>query len=326
MRAVLIDEAKHELYIGTVADPVPGDDELLAQVQATALNRADILQKRGHYPPPAGASNIIGLEMSGIIEQVGKNVANWQVGDRILALLPGGGYAEKVVLPARMAMPMPANLSFEEAAAIPEAYLTAYLALFQLGELKADQTALIHAGASGVGIAAIQLARAIDAKAIITAGGAKKCQACLEIGAQLALDHKAGPFAEAVKNFTGGRGVDLILDPVGANYFEQNIDCLTIDGRLIIIATMSGGKVDKLNLTDILRKRLRIIGTTLRARSQEFKIELTEQFAKFALPLFETGKISPVINAVIDWQEVNRAHGIMESNENIGKIVLKITG
>ncbi|NGQ96609.1 NAD(P)H-quinone oxidoreductase [Brevibacillus sp. SYP-B805] len=325
MKAVFVEEGTKRLFIGETDQPAMGDDELLIDVKATALNRADLLQKRGLYPPPAGASPILGLEMAGVVSAVGKAVTGWKEGDRVCALLPGGGYAERVVIPAQMAMPIPENLSFEEAAAIPEVFLTAYLNLFWLGGLQSGQTVLIHAGASGVGTAAIQLAREAGARVIVTAGSEAKRQTCLELGADLAIDYRTGPFADRVKEATAGRGVPLILDLVGASYWEQNLDCLADQGKMILIGTMGGGKVPNVNLGLLLARRLHIIGSALRTRSVQDKIALTQEFAPFALPRFADGRLKPVIDSVYDWQEVNEAHARMEGNQNTGKIVLRIS-
>ncbi|AMA71844.1 NAD(P)H-quinone oxidoreductase [Aneurinibacillus thermoaerophilus] len=324
MKAVLVEEKTRRLYIGEAEDPVPKEDELLVSVYATALNRADLVQKRGLYPPPPGTTDILGLEMAGVVEKVGKHVTGWKPGDRVCSLLPGGGYAEKVVIPAEMAIRIPDSFSFEEAAAIPEVFLTAYLNLFWLGGLKAGHTVLIHAGASGVGTAAIQLVREAGAISIVTAGTETKRTTCLELGASLALDYKAGPFAPAVKEATNGKGVNIILDFIGAPYWEQNLSSLAIDGRLIIIGIMGGSKVPALDLGQLLRRRLQVIGTALRSRSVADKIALTKEFTSFAMPRFQDGRLKPIIDSVWDWEQAQEAHEYMESNKNTGKIVLQI--
>jgi len=324
MKAILVEKDSTRLYIGDVDDLRPGADELLVDVKATALNRADLLQKRGLYPPPPGASEIIGLEMAGIVKEVGSNVAGWKPGDRVCALLPGGGYAQQVTIPAGMAIPIPEHLSFEEAAAIPEVFLTAYFNLFDLGNLQPGHNVLIHAGASGVGTAAIQLVREAGATSIVTAGSAEKLDACLSLGANHVINYKEGPFAPIVKELTGGKGVNIILDFIGASYFEQNIDSLAVDGKLIIIGTMGGSKVDNVNLGKILFRRLQIIGTALRSQPVEKKIKLTQSFIDFSLPRFKEDRLVPVIDSIYDWEEVNEAHARMEKNLNIGKIVLRV--
>lgn len=312
------------LSIGTAPDPVFGEGDLLVRVRATALNRADLLQRMGGYPPPKGASEILGLEMAGEVVQAGPGVSGWQRGDRVCALLPGGGYAEMVAVPAGMAMPIPDELSFEQAAAIPEVFLTAYLNLVQLAGLQAGDAVLIHAGASGVGTAAIQLAREAGATSMVTAGSSEKLDRCVQLGANAGWNYKQGPFAPWVKERTEGRGVDIILDFIGAPYFEQNIESLATDGRLVVIGTMGGVEVPKLNLGLLLRSRLQVIGTALRSRPPAFKVQLTRAFADFALPRFADGRLQPVIDTVFDWTEVAKAHQYMESNANTGKIVLRV--
>ncbi|WP_028563270.1 NAD(P)H-quinone oxidoreductase [Paenibacillus pinihumi] len=325
MKAVLVDEVSKRLVIGETAEPSPGSGELLVTVKATALNRADLLQKRGLYPPPPGASDILGLEMSGIIEEIGPGVSGWSKGDRVCALLPGGGYAERVVIPAGMAMRIPSSFTFEQAAGVPEVFLTAYLNLFMLGGLKQGDTVLIHAGASGVGTAAVQLVREAGAASIVTAGTEAKRKACLELGAAHAIDYKAGPFAPIVKEQTGGKGADIIMDFIGASYWEQNLASLAVDGRLLLIGMLGGAKVPEVNLGVLLSRRLQVIGTALRSRSLADKLDLTRRFAEFALPRLEDGRLDPVIDSVWDWQDVEQAHAHMEQNQNIGKIVLRVS-
>lgn len=325
MQAVLVEKESRRLYLGEFETPRPADHELLIKVKATALNRADLLQKRGGYPPPKGASPILGLEAAGVVEELGAGVSGWKSGDRVFALLPGGGYAEYAALPADMAMRIPDNLSFEEAAAIPEVFFTAYMNLFWLGGLKSGYSVLIHAGASGVGTAAIQLVREAGAMSVITAGTKKKREFCRELGAAETVDYKAGPFEPKVMEATDGRGVDIILDFIGAPYWEQNLNSLALDGRLVIIGTMGGTKVENVNLGRLLGRRLQVIGTALRSQPIEKKIALTGEFAEFALPRFADGRMKPIIDSVWDWNEVNEAHEHMEHNKNTGKIVLRLT-
>lgn len=324
MKAVLIDDHTKKLYIGEAEKPEIGPNELLVKVKATALNRADLLQKRGLYPPPEGASPIMGLEMSGVVEEVGSEVADWKKGDRVCALLPGGGYAEYAAIPSGMAISIPENLSFEEAAGIPEVFLTAYLNMFWKGNLQKDEWILIHAGASGVGTAAIQLAREIGARIIVTAGSEEKRQLCLELGADYAIDYKAGPFAPKVMEITSGQGVDVIFDFVGASYWEQNIEALAIDGKLIVLGTLGGPIVKEVDLRKFFKKRIHLIGTALRTQPVETKIQLTKDFTQYALEKFATGKLKPIIDSIWDWEKVNEAHEHMEQNRNKGKIILKV--
>lgn len=324
MKAMLVDPNTHKLFIGHAAMPAINERELLIKVKATALNRADLLQKRGLYPPPEGTADILGLEMSGVVQEVGTQVSGFNKGDRVCALLPGGGYAEYVAIPADMAIPIPESLSYEEAAAIPEVFLTAYLNLFTLGQLQSGQTVLIHAGASGVGTAAIQLAREAGATVLVTAGSERKRELCQEIGATLAIDYQSGPFAPVVKEATNGQGVQLILDFIGAPYWDQNIDVLSTDGKLILIGMMGGSKVKDMDLGKLLFKRIQVIGTALRSQTPERKAELTKDFIRFAYQKLEKGKIKPVIDSIFSWEEANEAHTRMEQNQNAGKIVLTV--
>lgn len=324
MRAILVEEKDQSLYIGDFEKPTIGPNEMLVKVKATALNRADLLQKRGLYPPPLGASPILGLEMSGIVEELGAKVTGWKKGDRVCALLPGGGYAEYVSIPADMGMRIPEQLSFEQAAAIPEVFLTAYLNMFWLGDLQPGQTILIHAGASGVGTAAIQLAKEIGAKIIVTAGTPEKRELCLSLGADYAIDYKVGPFSQKVKDATDGQGVHLILDFIGASYWEENIRSLQFDGKLIIIGTMGGAKVKEVDLGKLLSKRIQVIGTALRTQTPEKKSQLTQDFSSFALDKFASGDMQPILDSTWDWKDANQAHAHMEQNRNAGKIVLRV--
>jgi len=325
MRAILVDESTRDMSIGEVADPVPRDHELLVRVKATAVNRADLLQRYGKYPPPPGASPIIGLEMAGVVEKVGSGIIDWQIGDRVCALLPGGGYAEKAVIPAEMAIPIPDNLSYEEAAAVPEVFLTAYLNLFMLGHMKAGEFVLIHAGASGVGTAAIQLVREAGAIPIATAGSDTKLQACRTLGAQHVVNYRGESIASRVQEYTAGRGVSLILDPVGASYWEANTEGIAVDGRWVIIGGLGGQVIDRFNFQVFMQKRIQLIFSTLRSRSEEDKIELTKQFLAFAQERLATGALQPIIDKVYDWSDVMEAHEHMKQNRNIGKIVLTVS-
>ena len=312
------------LQVGEHPDPVPEPDELLVRVRATALNRADLLQRRGKYPPPEGASEILGLEMAGEIETAGPGCGGWMPGERVFALLPGGGYAQKAAVPAGVAMRIPERLSYEEAAAIPEAFLTAYHNLFSLGELEAGMTVLVHSGGSGVGTAAIQLIREAGAVSLATAGSSEKIDRCRELGARAGWNYREGPFAPWVAGQTGGRGVDRILDFVGAPFFEQNLASLAVDGRLMVIGAMGGAVAERMNLLDLLFRRLHILGCSIRSLDKARKIDLTNRFAAFALPRFADGRLIPVIDSVFDWTDAASAHQRMESNANVGKIVLRV--
>src|SRR5262245_8654045 len=324
MKAILFDQpgGPEVLRYGDAPDPRPAEGELLVRVEATAVNRADSLQRRGGYPPPEGASPILGLELAGeVIEGVG----DWRPGDRVMAVVTGGGYAELAAVPAGMAMRVPERLSFEEAAAIPEAFLTAYLNLCTLGRLQAGETVLIHAGASGVGTAAIQLACAAGARVLTTAGSDEKLARCRELGAEIAINYKRESFAERAIEATGRRGVNLILDFVGAPYWDDNLAALALDGRLALIGFL-GGSRGQIDIGQILGKRLSVFGTTLRRTPLPQKIALTEAVAAFALHRFESGELRPVIDTVLPLEQAAEAHRQMEANSNVGKIVLRVGG
>ena len=326
MKAVLVKApgGAEQLYLGDYPTPEPGEDELLVRVAATALNRADLMQREGRYPPPEGASEVLGLELAGAVEAMGAACQGWDVGDRVFGLLPGGGYAEHAVLHYQMAMPVPPEMSFEAAAAIPEVFLTAFQALYWMGGLEEGRRVLVHAGASGVGTAAIQLAKRAGAHVYATAS-APKHQRCLELGADLVINYKEEDFAHRIQEVTSGYGVDIILDIIGASYFKQNISVLALDGRFIILSLLGGRIVEDVDLASLLRKRAQVIATTLRNRSLAYKIALTEAFSKKWYSFFENEHLLPVIDSVYDWTDVQDAHRHMEANKNIGKIVLRVT-
>lgn len=301
-------------------DPRPDPGELLVRVRATAVNRADLLQRRGAYPPPPGASPILGLELAG---EVVSGADAWQPGDRVMAVVTGGGYAELAAVPSGMAIRIPDRLSFEEAAAIPEAFLTAFLNLFTLGRLQAGEAVLIHAGASGVGTAAIQLARAAGARVLTTAGSDEKLARCRELGAEVTINYKRESFADRVREATDGQGVALVLDFVGAPYWEGNLAALALGGRLMLIGFL-GGSRGQLDIGPILGKGLTVAGTTLRRTPLPQKTALTQSFAEFALPRFERGELRPVIDSVYPLAQAAEAHRAMEANANAGKIVLRV--
>ncbi|MDF9801121.1 tumor protein p53-inducible protein 3 [Catalinimonas alkaloidigena] len=326
MQAVIFDQpgGAEKLRIGEWETPQPDKHEILIKVAATALNRADILQREGKYPPPKGSSPILGLEVSGEVVETGSEAKRWKQGDLVFGLIPGGGYAQYAVIHEDMAMPVPDSLSLAEAAAIPEVSLTAYQALSWLAYFKKGEKLLIHAGASGVGTAAIQLAREMGAGKIIVTASASKHPLCLELGANLAIDYQNQDFEKVVNEQTDGKGVDVIIDFIAAPYFNSNINCLGMDGRLVLLAILGGVKVEELNLLKLLSKRLQITASTLRSRSLEYQIQLTKDFSAFALPLFEKGILKPVVDSMYSWKEVADAHTYMESNQNSGKIVLVI--
>lgn len=324
MQAVQIKEfgGINQLYIGEVANPNRRENQVLIKVHAAALNRADLLQRQGKYPPPAGESDILGLEVAGEVVEP-DNTGKWAKGDSVMALLAGGGQAELAVIDKDLVMAIPPNLTYEQAAAIPEVFLTAYQAMFYEGKLKHGGSILIHAGASGVGTAAIQLAKSHGAKVIITAS-AKKHKACIDLGADLAIDYQREDFSDRVKEFTGGQGVDMVLDFIGGPNFMKNIEALAIGGTLIQIAMMGGSKTDNVNLYPLLRKHLTIIGTTLRSRPLAYKADLIKHFTNDFLEPINAGKVKPIIDSVYNLAEIQEAHHRMEDNLNVGKIVLKV--
>jgi tumor protein p53-inducible protein 3 len=324
MRAVVASGAggPEVLSIGQVDRPEPAPEEILVRVHATALNRADLLQRDGKYPPPPGASPLLGLEVAGDVVEVGRDAIGWQRGDRVCALLPGGGYAEYASFDGGLAMAMPAGLSYQDAAAIPEVFLTAHQALFWIGKLEADHTALIHAGGSGVGTAAIQLARRTGAIVITTASEAK-LDTCLGLGADHAIDYRKDSFAARVEALTEGRGVDVILDFIGAAYLDENLRALATDGRLVMLAAMGGARTE-VNLGQLLRKRGTITASTLRSRDLDYRRRLVSDFRESWLSDFETGRLKPVIDSTFDLADIADAHERMEANLNIGKIVVRV--
>ncbi len=311
-----------ELFIGEVPMPERKAGEVLVKVHAAALNRADLLQRQGKYPPPPGASDILGLEMAGEVAESDAG-STWQPGDRVMALLPGGGQAAYVSVAGALLMPIPDNLGFIEAAAIPEVFLTAYQTLFFEGKAKSGQKALIHAGGSGVGTAAIQLARQEGLEVYVTCSAGKH-PACLALGASLAIDYRQQDFAEVVLQHTNETGVDIILDFIGAPNFNPNIRALAVGGKLMLIAMMGGFKAPEVNLYPLLRKHLTIIGTTLRSRPLAYKAALIQAFSQRFLPELAQGTVKPVIDSVFKLPEIAAAHRYMAANKNTGKIVLAI--
>ena len=323
--AVITDSGGPEVFrVSEVPDPRPGPDDLLVDVKATALNRADLAQRAGRYPgPPGTRDDIPGLEMAGVVAAVGERVTEFKEGDRVFALLGGGGYAQRVVLHRAMAVPIPQGLSFEEAASIPEVFLTAYDALFNHCQLRMGERALIHAVGSGVGVAAVQLAREAGATTFGTTSSVEKLDKAAALGLDVGINYREQDFAEVVKEMTAGQGVDVILDVVGASYWDRNLASLAVKGRMVLVGTLSGGRLET-NIGALMPKRLRVHGTVLRVRPLEEKIELTRQFQRHVLPLFLQGKIRPVVDRVFPLEQVAEAHRYMESNANFGKIVLAV--
>ena len=306
-----------------IGDVSIGLGEALVEVRATAVNRADLLQAQGQYPPPPGASAILGLEISGVVRAVADGVSDWAAGDRVLALLPGGGYAERAAVPAGLLLRLPEKWSFTQGAAVPEAWLTAFLNLFIEGQLTAGESVLVHAGASGVGTAAIQMARAAGAVVYATAGSAEKLEACRRMGAALAIDYKRQDFAVEIKAHCGGRGVDLILDPVGAAYLNRNLEVLAARGRLVTIGVM-GGRRAEIDLGRVLGRSLRLIGSRLRHRPVDEKIRIVRQFEERFWPLLTDGRLVPIIDRVFPITEAEAAHAYVRENRNIGKVILEV--
>ena len=302
--------------------PKPKRNEVLIKISYAGINRPDVLQRSGSYLPPPGASDLPGLEASGIIFAIGKNVTNWEVGDEVCALLPGGGYAEYAVTQASHCLPIPTGMSLKQAAALPETLFTVWSNVFQRGGLKPNEKFLVHGGSSGIGTMAIQLANLFGSEVYATAGSDAKCSACEELGAIRAINYNKEDFLEVIKSIGG---VHLILDMVGGAYIEKNIKALVDDGRLVQIAFLKGAKVE-LNFAQIMTRRLTVTGSTLRPQSDLSKSQIASELLEKIWPLLSTGRINPVINSVFDLNDVSSAHLLMESSKHIGKIVLKVDG
>jgi putative PIG3 family NAD(P)H quinone oxidoreductase len=303
-------------------DPAPGPDDVLIRVAAAGVNWPDVLQRRGSYPPPPGASDIPGLEVSGTVAAVGARVGQWRVDDPVVALVAGGGYATLCVAPARQCLPLPAGIDLVSAAAIPEAFFTVWTNVFERGRLRAGETALFHGGSSGIGTTAIQLAAARGATVLATAGTDEKCRACEEIGATQAINYRTADFVEAVRQLTDGRGVDLVLDIVGGSYVARNLQCLAIDGRLVQIGFMSGQTDATVDFRRVLSRRLTITGSALRPRTVEEKGEIAAALRREVWPLFDRGQVKPIVHRTFPLSAAADAHRLMESSTHIGKIVL----
>jgi NADPH:quinone reductase len=304
--------------------PQPRQGEVLIRVSAAGVNRPDLLQRRGKYPPPPGASDIPGLEVAGCIVAVGSGVVDWKVGDLVCALLAGGGYAEYCAVPALQCLPVPEGLDLVEAAALPEAFFTVWTNLWERARLQPGETLLVHGGSSGIGTSAIQLARAWGVRVFATAGSAEKCTACERLGAELAVNYRTQDFVAAVRETTDGRGVDVILDMVGGDYVARNLELLAPGGRLAQIAFLKGPQV-QLDLSPLLRRSLTVTGSVLRPRSPEQKGALARELRRHVWPLIERGLIRPVIHAFFPLAEASEAHRTMEEGRHIGKLVL-VTG
>ena len=327
MRAAVITEpgGPEVLKVQEVSDPVPGPDDILVDVRASALNRADTLQRQGGYPaPPGSPDDIPGLEFSGVVLRTGEHVGDLQEGDRVFGLLGGGGYASRVVTHSRMVMRIPDNLDFVQAAAVPEVFFTAYDALFNHCELSMGEKVLIHAAGSGVGTAAVQLAHNAGAYVLGTAGSDDKLRGAKDLGMDVGINYREQDFSAEVKEHTVGNGVDVLLDVIGADYWDRNLASLALRGRLVLVGTMGGGGVQA-DLRPIMFKRLRVHGTVLRSRPIEEKIALTNQIKRHVLPLIASGAIKPVVDSVYPLDQAAEAHRHMESNANFGKIILAVS-
>jgi putative PIG3 family NAD(P)H quinone oxidoreductase len=301
--------------------PEPAADEVLIAVRAAGVNRPDCIQREGNYAPPPGVTDIPGLEVAGEIAALGKDVAGWKAGDKVCALVAGGGYAEFVTAPALQCLPIPEGLDMVEAAALPETFFTVWSNVFERAGLKEGETFLVHGGSSGIGTTAIQIAARLGARVITTAGNEEKCRVCVELGAERAVNYKEEDFVEAAKTFTEGKGVDVILDMVGGDYLPRNIKALAPDGRHVSIAFLSGSKAE-INFMPVMLKRLTLTGSTLRPQTVERKGEIAQALRERIWPLIAAGEIKPVIHASFPLAEAAEAHELMESSRHIGKIML----
>lgn len=325
MRAIEIvtTENGNRLQLADFPKPKPAADQVLIQIAAAGVNRPDLLQRQGSYPPPPGASAILGLEVAGTVVAVGPAVETLTVGDRICALVSGGGYAEYCLASAGCCLPLPQGFSFVEAAGLPECLFTVWSNLFQRGKLAKGESLLVHGGASGIGSFAIQLAKAFGNTVYATAGNAEKCRRCVELGAAAAIDYRQQDFVVEIAALTGGRGVDVILDMIGGDYLPRNLKALANEGRLLQIAIQHGAKAE-LNLWQIMQKRLTLTGSTLRARDDAFKTAIAGQLRQRVWPLLETGQVKPIIDSVFALADAEPAHARLESGQHFGKIILEL--
>ncbi len=310
------------LRAATLPVPTPAPGEVLIAVRAAGINRPDVIQRKGAYPPPPGASPLPGLEVAGEIAAVGAGVTEWRTGDAVCALLAGGGYAQYAAAPAGQCLPVPKGLSMTEAASLPETFFTVWSNLFDRAHLQGGETLLVHGGTSGIGITAIQMASAFGARVLATAGSAEKCAACVELGAAQGINYKETDFVEAVREATNGKGADVILDMVGGDYVARNLKACAADGRIVQIAFLGGSKVT-LDLMALMRNRITLTGSTLRPREVAFKAAIARNLREKVWPLIEQGRIRPVIDSVFPLADAAKAHARMESSAHIGKIVLE---
>ena len=309
------------LQLLEVDDPEVGDNDVLIRIAAAALNRADTLQRKGLHPPPKGASEFPGLECSGTVEAVGKNVARWKIGDQVCALLSGGGYAEKVAVPAGQVLPVPTGVSLKDAASLPEVACTVWSTVFMMSKLSVGETFLVHGGSSGIGTFAIQIAKYMRAKVFVTAGSEEKLAACRDLGADVCINYKTEDFVARVKEETQGKGVDVILDSIGGPYYQRNLDSLNLDGRLFLLGFMSG-TVTQVDLKVMLARRLTVQSAGLRNRSLENKASIVSEVEKNVWPAIVEGKVKPVVYKCLPLSEAVEAHRLIESSNHIGKILL----
>ncbi len=325
MRAIVVDlpGESSSLRLTEVPEPALGHGDLRIAVAAAGVNRADLLQRLGLYPPPPGASKLLGLECAGSVVEVGRDVKDWKVGDRVMALLAGGGYAEQAVVPAGCAMPIPDALDDVAAGAVPEVFLTAYLNVFMLGGIEPGQTALVHGGSGGVGTAAISLCHSSGVRVLVTAGSPERCRKCLELGADVAFDHSRDDWKAGVLDATGGHGVEVVLDCIGAPYLGPNLSVLGTEGRLVLIGTMGGAEA-AISLRTLLARRLTVIGSTLRSRSVEAKSRIVTAFLDRFGARLAHGDIAPQVGAVFPIAEAEAAHRLMRDRGHFGKIVLTV--
>lgn len=324
MKAVVITQPGEPSVLQIAERPIPvcADNEVLVKVMAAGVNRPDVFQRKGNYPPPAGApKDIPGLEIAGIVTEIGATVTHLMVGDKVCALVTGGGYAEYCNVPQEQCLPIPGNLSFIEAASLPETFFTVWSNVFDRGALKGNETLLVHGGSSGIGVTAIQMAKALGHTVYVTAGSDDKCRFCEQLGAAKAINYKTENFANVISQATNGKGVDVILDMIGGDYTAGNIQSLAVEGRLVLINTMKGNNV-QIDLTQVMRKRLIITGSMLRSREVAFKGKIAHELLITIWPLLVSGDIKPVIHSIFPAADASAAHKLMESSAHIGKIIL----
>ncbi|CAG7856645.1 hypothetical protein MCAMS1_01208 [biofilm metagenome] len=321
MRAIEVQSG--QLIPAEHALPTPNTGQVLIKVMAAGINRPDVMQRKGHYPPPPDASDIPGLEIAGSVVALGDNTGKLAIGDKVCALVSGGGYAEYCLASNALCLPIPENLSFVEAAGIPETFFTVWHNVFDRGGLQQGEKLLVHGGTSGIGTTAIQLAKAFNADVIVTAGTSEKCQFCIELGANAAINYRSHDFVEEIAKITHGKGVNVILDMIGGDYFPRNLKCLTEDGRLVQIAVQQSPK-SEINLWTIMSKRLTLTGSTLRARDDVFKADIANNLLVNVWPLIQSGLIKPIIHSTFTLNDATKAHQLMENSQHMGKIILTV--